>query len=121
MGLGGVADRALSSIPPFFPFCHSLQLIYSRLLAMPLPLQSAVASHECTYSPGASSTAQGVVDHHIPTPVKSWQTLLKSHPDTQFAEYIFNGIQSGRIFFLDEVRELSRQNDGKLMTGLHPF
>ena len=24
-------------------------------------------------------------------------------------------------FFLDEVRELSRQNDGKLMTGLYPF
>ena len=28
--------------------------------------------------------------------------------------------QTGRIFFfLDEVRELSRQNDGKSMTGLH--
>ena len=25
------------------------------------------------------------------------------------------------FFFLDEVRELSRQNDGKSMTGLYPF
>ena len=25
------------------------------------------------------------------------------------------------FFFLDEIRELSRRNDGKLTTGLHPF
>ena len=30
-----------------------------------------------------------------PFQLKSWQTLLKSHPDTQFADYILSGIQSG--------------------------
>ena len=76
----GTVPLALPPHPPSLPLCHSFQLIYSRLLAMPLPLQSAVASHECTYSPGASLSTQGVVDHHIPTPVKELANAAQKPP-----------------------------------------
>ena len=50
-----------------------------------------------------------------PLQLKSWQTLLKSHSDTQFAEYILSGIQSGfRVGFSYDRCNLKARNRNML-------
>ena len=46
---------------------------------------------------------------------------VETPEETELRLEHYSTSRARRIFFLDEVRELSRQNDGKLMTGLHPF
>ena len=100
MGLGGVTDlcplvHPPPPPPPSPPFATASSSSTADCLQCPYPYSPQLLAMSALTPLEPPRLPKELWTITSPLQLKSWQTLLKSHPDTQFAEYILSGIQSG--------------------------